>query len=593
MAEKRTVVCTFCLKSTRRHHSKHLLCGHFSCNECHGNSLQTGKGCPKCRKPIPLPRAGENDEYSDYTDVTVDSKQESFKYEGEVHRFKNFDRSCSIHGSVVDFFCYSCNLPACSQCLLTTHKIRDHDIASFVDFAKDTIKGNIKKLNDLKTLQTKLAGDISHSKMVIQKDGGKLKQLILEAYKDAEERMKKEKETLLDSLKRREDETVKLLSSLQNEHDIITSKLLSTTKTCLAVERDLSQSKDLKNQFNLESMDKTISEIEQKTERLSHVPLPEHLSLNFTAHRSDLFIGSLRDLLSDEDTYYSQLRELPTWTAEKEVDIGELNIDFSNIVCMSSDWVVYISSLDESQYVAIRHYSLDKRIVPRKPMDLPIGSYNWTAAKDSGQDHSILLASGQNVYRISFRKMDKEITKSFKLSFSAEAISWDENKVDCYILSNNLRDVHRLYMSDGTVSYLCSFQTRPQSVSSFTVNDDCKIQLLDRTTGNIHVTSYVTSDHGEKMSLQQLFPKSFESESMMLSPHSMVTRRDLGGSFVLFNQNGLLTVGSYNNKFGFLQWVIKESTNSEGNLVDMSIKDENLAVLFGTKIAIYKIKSDL
>lgn len=98
------------------------LCGHTFCRPCLCNLENTGRlSCPTCRQT--------------YVGPPIDQLPTVFALLSLSEHFKKSEgHGCQRHGSPVEFWCRSCQLPLCGHCLLEEHVKDGHKVVRGTDF---------------------------------------------------------------------------------------------------------------------------------------------------------------------------------------------------------------------------------------------------------------------------------------------------------------------------------------------------------------------------------------------------------------------------------------------------------------------------
>ncbi|XP_042893010.1 uncharacterized protein LOC122267094 isoform X2 [Penaeus japonicus] len=98
------------------------LCGHTFCRPCLCNLENTGRlSCPTCRQT--------------YAGPPVDKLPTVFALLSLSEHFRKSEgHGCQRHGSPVEFWCRSCQLPLCGHCLLDEHVKDGHRVVRGTDF---------------------------------------------------------------------------------------------------------------------------------------------------------------------------------------------------------------------------------------------------------------------------------------------------------------------------------------------------------------------------------------------------------------------------------------------------------------------------
>ncbi|XP_063588386.1 uncharacterized protein LOC134765631 isoform X2 [Penaeus indicus] len=98
------------------------LCGHTFCRPCLCNLENTGRlSCPTCRQS--------------YIGPPIDQLPTVFALLSLSEHFRKSEcHGCQRHGSPVEFWCRSCQLPLCGHCLLEEHVKDDHKVVRGTDF---------------------------------------------------------------------------------------------------------------------------------------------------------------------------------------------------------------------------------------------------------------------------------------------------------------------------------------------------------------------------------------------------------------------------------------------------------------------------
>ncbi|XP_071842556.1 uncharacterized protein [Apostichopus japonicus] len=611
--------CTLCIK-TSGILTKQLACDHVFCVGCSVKIRQSKISCPKCRETLPTPIAKEEEEsvYAEVDEInsgprrsvsslsadTGEDEQDVF-YANEQRTLKDtnkdgksstnllFVRWCSPHNRKTEFFCYSCETAACSKCLLTSHKLKSHNIASLEDFKAEEIKRHLERVDAIQEDLKEMVRRVDDATKSCKKDQERLEKVVTSKQDESLEKIASVVQHLLEDLKYQGQSTSQVITHFVSRRTKLLETIENTRQRChKALDPQSSDSNE--TLIQVEEILEKIRQIEVECDLLKKMEVPNDLNLKFEDIPTDVTFGRFTSAHSEdnEGRYdYPQVRVSQGWSLEEEMAVSNNDVDFVNIVCIDDNWIAHVSNHYGSNSIIVKHYSLSSKQECRSQLLLEIGDNSWTTAKTAGHDRSILLACGETVHRISFRRKNTEYKKAIASSIPIEAITWDEFGVDCYILSTNRRDVYWLSM-DGELNYLCALQTDVQSVASLGVNDDLIISLLDRTAQAVHRRDCLKIDKSHKLELVPPMPENVQSEEGPLKPYIMASCSHPESHFVLFTGGNVLAVGQYDSMFRFIDWVMNTEMSAYHRILDISVKAGKVYLLLDEKISVYKIHAE-
>lgn len=620
--------CTLCLKTSSNSLTKQLPCDHLFCAFCSIKIRQSKISCPKCRDAMPTPN-DEEDLDGIYTEVredfqlagqavntpnayakTASSNAVNNNYpayvnvpqKGSVTRNDKhtdekqlFIRSCPSHGQETEFFCYSCETAACSKCLLTSHKIKSHEIVSLDDFIAEIVKAHFKRVDVVQKDLKEMTHRVNDAKEKCKKEQEKLEQL-LKSKRDAFiAKVDMTFENLLKDLKRNGDVTFQSIAQLDSQRVKLLDCISTTQQIC---ERAMNPSPDdepKEKRLPVEEIIERINRLENDCKLLKGMAIPSDLNVEFqenpAANSPVVNLGMFvrNDGVGDLE-YYDNLdvRMSQGWELKEETSVSNDEVDFVNIICMNEDWIVHVSNSYGSGTITIKHYSLSHKQECRRQFLVETGNRSWTIAKTAGHDRSILLAVEDTVKRISFRRKHNEYVQDIPVSICIEAITWDEYGVDCYILAANRRDVYWL-SRDGVANYLCAIQTDVQSVVSISVNEELVITLLDRTAKVFYRRDCLTVNKNQKLKASPPIPGKLKDSNESLKPYLMASTRNPEYHFVLFNGGHIIAIGQFGPTFDFIDWVMSTEIQSSPSIIDMSVCKGRVYLLHEEKLVIYEV----
>ena len=209
------LTCSICFNLLRE--PKDLDCQHIYCLQCLENWVrkQSKINCPECRQVTLVPQDG-------LTSLKTNLRLKNMvqKYEAQMKEKHQSVPICQIHeGQRLYFFCVTCGVTICHNCLVRKHPLPQHEIEELKDIIKtrkeemtaklDRVNAELQKVDTEEKYLDKIEAKIRSAQIIAERSIDKRAKEIITKVEIKREEMK-------DRIRKSNEENLKMIQSGKN-----------------------------------------------------------------------------------------------------------------------------------------------------------------------------------------------------------------------------------------------------------------------------------------------------------------------------------------------------------------------------------------